>query len=82
MKIAVGRNSPVYAYIKGQIGVDTQNPGLGATRNWRIEMDNLGEAVHTGVGAPCTGHLHRRISDGTQRLLKGVLYGVYRQLWL
>jgi len=74
VKVADRRFGPEDAHAVGQVGVAAHDPGIRFPFGGRIEMHDLFDRMHAGVGPACTNHGDRFIRDFRQRLLQRGLY--------
>ncbi len=65
-----------------QIGVGSAHPGNGLPPREGVEVNHLGGGVHSGVGAACGNHVHRRIGETRERLLEMILHAAAGRLCL
>ena len=65
MKILRYRLCPTHRAGVRKMRVHAAYPGRIGTDDGGIEMDDLARGMHTGVGAPGTHHMYRRIGDLT-----------------
>lgn len=56
-----------------QATIDSSNPGLQRTRSLRVEMHDLRNRMHAGVGPSRADRVDRLLRDRAQRLLEFVL---------
>jgi hypothetical protein len=82
MEIRGDRICPQHRGIGGQVGVHTTDPGCTRAHGFRVEMNDLRDSVHTGVGPAGGNHAHGVPGDFADGLFQRVLHAATRRLRL
>ena len=82
MELAAYRDRPVNAYINREIGVATQDPGLGTALHRGVKVDYLAKTVHAGIGTSGAMHPHRCFGHLSKAVFQLLLDSRYIQVRL
>ena len=75
MEVVLHAYRPAHGHRRWQARIGSKHPATFAAQRLAVEMHDLAERMHAGIGAPGTGYGDRMIGDKTQRLLDHALHG-------